>query len=238
MKKRVALLVGASSEIGQELLQVYTKDSSWQKVLVGENLSHELLPKDTSFLKISWGEFENHLDSIIEAITKIGSVDLLILSVGYISNTQTQNSLNEISRNLLGNYQNPIYILNKLIASGLITDSSRIIGVSSALAGIPPRMKNYVYIASKTAFDLHFTSIALDSSNLGKYLLVRPSYVPTKINKHLTPGFLPTTTKKVANDCMRVFPRYQKFKLIYSPRYIFIFIFLLRLLPKKILFRR
>ena len=27
MKNRVALLVGASSEIGQELLQVYTKDS-------------------------------------------------------------------------------------------------------------------------------------------------------------------------------------------------------------------
>lgn len=238
MNKRVALLVGASSEIGQDLLQACTKDGAWQKVLVGENLSGDLLPEDTIFLKIFWGEFENHLDTIATAITKLGSVDLLILSTGYISNTQTQNSVEEIGRNVLGNYQNPIYILTRLITSGLITDNSRVIGVSSALAGNPPRMKNYVYSASKSAFDLHFMAIALDSGNLGKYLLVRPGYIPTKINRHLAPGFLPTTTKRVATHCRRVFPRYQKFKIIYSPRYIVIFVFLLRILPKKLLFQK
>ena len=70
-----------------------------------------------------------------------------------------------------------------------------------------------------------------------RIFIVKPSYIPTKINSHLSTGLLPSVPEILAKQVVKFVKKSGRKRLIYNSSNIQLFLILARLSPKNLIIR-
>lgn len=190
MKKKVAIITGASSGIGRAAVRVFS-ENGFQTVAVGRN-EKELgaLRKEISD---SNGGLKIHLADIretsqverlvIETVENFGQIDVLVNSAGIIANGTIENTtLDDWDKMLNINLRSVFYLL-KICVPHLEKTKGSIVNVSS-VAGTRAFPNVLAYCVSKAALDQLTRCAALELASQGvRVNAVNPGVVVTNLHR-------------------------------------------------------
>ena len=227
------VLFGGNSDIGLAILKKLPMAQDGTLILVGRNLElNEVVKKfPESNVEIIEFDFENidEIDNLFLTIAKQKDIDVAILASGYLGEVGTETLLRETNQQILVNYYGPAMIFSKLFERFQVQKHGKILVITS-VAGIRPRISNFVYGSAKSGLDFLVRGSQNDSKkNNVTVSILRPGFVESKMTRGLKPAAFSVKPDRVANDAVKGLLRQKK--MIYSPsilRYIFAF---LRLSP-------
>lgn len=227
-----AILFGASSEIGLAIIQEYCGTDAWRYIKAGSH-SKEIDGNSEFDLHIDWKNLRPIEDFSISEIESL-KIDFAVVSLGYLPEPSAQTSGNEIIQSTFANLIWPLLCLEWLNRKSLMRDTGIIIVVSSALVTLPPTRKNFLYTILKSSME----KIILNGIRFGnfekKIIILRPGYVPTKINEHLSPGKYGSTPGQIAVEVVKVIRSGKKSGVVYAPALLKYLIPTTKLVPYKI----
>ena len=220
-----ALLVGAGSEIGQEILKNLNQNSLTKVILASrDGKGHH---NDIGIaLKSDFSTFVGRADMISE-IFSYGDIDVAIVAIGLL-----HGSLEEVT-NI--NYLACVDIVSQIAERMKAQGHGKILVISS-FAQTRPRVENYIYGSAKAGLDFFARGLSEDLRGTGVTIsILRPGFVHTK----MTTGMKPAPFSLSAHECGVIGARAVNFSrnLTYAPRLLSIVARLIAFIPKN-LFRR
>lgn len=238
MTKKSILFLGASSDIGLSLANIFAKN--------GFNLM--LASRDTKCLKIKSNEIKKKNNTSISIysfdilneknyvgfISKLEVVpDIVVCCVGYLGKQQkSQNSLHESSLVMRTNFLGPVSIINIFANMFEERGSGTIVGLSS-VAGERGRASNYLYGASKAGFSAYLSGLRqrLYKKKIN-VITIKPGYVLTKLVKDKKLPFFLTISKEKAAEIIYI-GIMKKRDIVYVGVIWFYIMFILKIIPEK-----
>jgi NAD(P)-dependent dehydrogenase (short-subunit alcohol dehydrogenase family) len=224
-----AILFGASSEIGVAIIQEYCDAADWTVTKVGSSSSNSGSDSG-NLLLIDWNSAKSINDiSSNEILQK--KFELVVISLGYLSETDQQLNSDEILINVKANLVWPLLCLEFMESNSLINKSSIVIVVSSSLVALPPTRKSFLYTILKSTLENILTTGLRFEYVKSNIIFLRPGYVDTKINRHLPPGRMATTPNVVAQTLVLKLKNGKKRGIVYAPSRIGFLSGLVKFLP-------
>ena len=222
MKNKI-LLIGGTSIIGNAIAAEINYENDF--IIIRTVRDKRLANKYSEFIDLS------STKNILESLQKIYSkhqINHTILSLGKMNfrNIDDQLSLIEI------NFKIQVAILIGIFKAKIPDSDFKFVYVSSALVNLRPRKKNLEYYSSKIAMD-HFARgffQNLDNKKNLTYIIVRPGYVISSINKFQKSNIIsakPVTISKIVVKKIRQ----SHSGVVYAPRIYKYIVLLINLLP-------
>ena len=220
------VLFGGNSDIGLAILKKLPMARDSTLILVGRNLNYnEVASKfPESNVEIIEFDFENidKIDILFSIISKQRDIDVAILAYGYLGEVGTDTLLREINQQILNNYYGPAMLFSKLFERFQTQKHGKILVITS-VAGIRPRISNFVYGSAKSGLDFLVRGSQNESKkNNFTVSVLRPGFVESKMTHGLKPPAFSVKPDRVAEDAVKGLLRQKK--IIYSPtilKYIF-----------------
>jgi decaprenylphospho-beta-D-erythro-pentofuranosid-2-ulose 2-reductase len=145
-----------------------------------------------------------------------------ILAYGYLGEVGTDTLLREINQQILNNFYGPAMLFSKLFERFRNQKHGKILVITS-VAGIRPRISNFVYGSAKSGLDFLVRGSQNESKkNNFTVSVLRPGFVESKMTHGLKPPAFSVKPDRVAEDAVKGLLRQKK--IIYSPtilKYIF-----------------
>jgi decaprenylphospho-beta-D-erythro-pentofuranosid-2-ulose 2-reductase len=241
---QVLLLIGGTSEIGLKTVQEIAKRNRLKKIIVTSrnekslDISKKILQKyDIEFEGHELDlENTNNLKSIIDTIFENNSVDICLISAGYLpENEITLIDSKEAVKTALINYVGPLEVGVSVMSRFKSQGFGYLVIISSAAAS-RPRKDIFTYGSAKSAID-HWAegySYTLNSPAV-KIIIVRPGMVRTKMSSGLKEIPFTVNTIDVANQILLNITK--KNSIIWVPSKLKYVIFLIKHLPRFIYIR-
>lgn len=228
-KKLKILILGANSEIGNQIIKEAKFGEQTKRVFVGRTFPGSEFRYNDIFHKFEaseYLEFKSQFRNILEK----NRINLVIIS--YASN-QYSDEYFEARSNIV-NFNSITSFASTTIEYFEQENFGTLIYVSSSIIKLRPREKNYKYTSAKLAADYYVNGLrnSLKNKNV-KIVIIRPGYTKTKIHEGEIPGPFSTTKEKLAKSISKQLRL--RFKIIYAPFLIRIPISFLRLVPSKLL---
>ena len=227
-----AVLFGATSEIGTAIIDELCTPNDWLVVKAGSPNSPKVEVNHID-LQIDW-ERMRPIEPFPNSSILNTKFDLVVISLGYLPETNLQFKSHEILKSSNANLVWPLLCLDFLATNNLLNRDSIIVIVSSSLVALPPTRKSLVYTIFKSTLEktvIDGIRYGFVSSNV---IFLRPGYVLTKINSHLTPGKFPTTAQIVAKSLANRIRKGRVSGFIYAPTQIGFLAVLTKILPSRI----
>lgn len=159
--------------------------------------------------------------------------DLILVAYGSLpDNEKIKYDFKSINEEFNINFISVSSIVNYF--SQKFTDrNSGTIAVISSVAGDRARGSNYIYGTAKGALSLFLQGLRsnLSSTNV-KIITIKPGFVETKMTAHLPKNFLFAKPDRVAKEIINGINKGKD--IIYVPKFWFIIMFLIKLLPESI----
>ena len=246
MKKK-AIIIGASSGIGESLAYVLDKEHySVGLVARRENLLKEIQQKfkNKSFVKkIDITDINSAHVKLQELIAEMKGVDLIIINSGIgfrdsykewsDNNFSWEKEKNTILTNTLGFAEMALYSYNYFLKKG----KGHIVGISS-IASLVPNPYTPSYSASKAFVSNFLASLRIAAFKSKKDIFVTdiiPGFVDTPIIKQNDKVYWMATVKKAANQIFSAILKKKK-KAYITKRWVLIAYFA-KILPESLLKR-
>ena len=238
MTKKSILFLGASSDIGLSLANIFAKN--------GFNLM--LASRDTKYLKIKSNEIKKKYNTSISIysfdilneknyvgfISKLEVIpDIVVCCVGYLGKQlKSQNSLQESSLVIRTNFLGPVNIINIFANMFEERGSGTIVGLSS-VAGERGRASNYLYGASKAGFSAYLSGLRqrLHKKKIN-VITIKLGYVLTTFVKDKKLPFFLTISKEKAAKIIYI-GIMKKRDIVYVGVIWFYIMFILKIIPEK-----
>ena len=213
------LLVGGTSEIGNEIVKNLPLDSNPRIYRVGIDESSDYTTDLTSPIKDGFDDF----------IRALPDVDVAIFASGILGNSPVLSSKNDIGSMAAVNFANQIVLIS-CVAKKLVLQGHGHIVVLSSVAGIRPRVENYVYGATKSGLDFFARGLREQIRNSGvEVLVVRPGFVFSRMTEGMKPAPFATSAAHVGKLVAKALGKNRK--IIYAPRILRLVFLFLRVLP-------
>ncbi|HEX3923305.1 MAG TPA: SDR family NAD(P)-dependent oxidoreductase [Streptosporangiaceae bacterium] len=201
---RRVLLLGGTSEIGQEILAALDLAAASEVVLAGRDdqrmtAAAKLLPGPVRMLRYDALVLDTH-QAVLEDAFASGPVDLVISAAGVLvgQDVLDMDPLQAgllVQANLTGHVTMLLGAAARMRAQGHGT-----LVVLSSVAAIRPRRANFVYGAAKAGLDAFARGLADSLHGSGvRVLLVRPGFVIGRMTRGLAPAPLATTPAAVGS---------------------------------------
>ncbi|MTI38749.1 SDR family oxidoreductase [Fulvivirga lutimaris] len=186
MNDKKVLILGATSDVGKALAQVYA-EQHFQLVLAARNVK-DLEPIKSDFeirneAKVEIAEFEaTDYSSHPAFIDKVGTPDICICVFGYLGDqTEAENNWDEAKSIMSINYIGAASILEEVAKKMTDKKTGTIVGISS-VAGERGRQSNYFYGSSKAGFTAYLSGLRNRLFHKGIHVLtVKPGFIDTKM---------------------------------------------------------
>ena len=220
------VLFGGNSDIGLAILKKLPMARDSTLILVGRNLNYNQVASKfpESNVEIIEFDFENidKIDILFSIISKQRDIDVAILAYGYLGEVGTDTLLREINQQILINYYGPAMLFSKIFERFRNQKHGKILVITS-VAGIRPRISNFVYGSAKSGLDFLVRGSQNESKkNNFTVSVLRPGFVESKMTHGLKPPAFSVKPDRVAEDAVKGLLRQKK--IIYSPtilKYIF-----------------
>jgi decaprenylphospho-beta-D-erythro-pentofuranosid-2-ulose 2-reductase len=201
---RRVLLLGGTSEIGQEILAALDLPAESEVLLAGRDeqrmtAAAKLLPGPVRMLRYDALVLGTH-QAVLEDAFASGPVDLVISAAGVLVGQDVLDSdpLQAgllVQANLTGHVTMLLGAAARMRAQGHGT-----LVVLSSVAAVRPRRANFVYGAAKAGLDAFARGLADSLHGSGvRVLLVRPGFVIGRMTRGLVPAPLATTPAAVGS---------------------------------------
>ncbi len=206
-----ALVLGGGSDIATAILAA-AAGNGLQKVVLAARRPEEAsdavgkaLPAvEVNALRWDALEIESHTQMLDRAFEVLGTVDLVIVSVGMLGHhAGLSMDADGVDLMVRSNFSGPASALAEL-APRMASQGSGTIVVLSSVAAMRARKSNYVYGSSKAGLDNFAQGMgdALKGSGVN-VLVVRPGFVSTKMTEGLDPAPFSTDAAAVGERVMK-----------------------------------
>lgn len=210
---QTAVVIGGGSQIARDTLMLLADRRLSAVVLAGRDeaglqaTATELRARGvgrvlTWFLDVTETE---RLDAFAErAASELGSVDLLLMTVGALGTSDLDVlDANAVYRAAVTNFAGPAAALGAFVSTLRAQGTGRIV-VLSSVAGVRVRKANFVYGAAKAGIDGFAVGLAdaLEGSGIG-VTVVRPGFVRTKMTAGLKAAPFAVESQVVAEAIVR-----------------------------------
>jgi short-subunit dehydrogenase len=239
MKK--ILIIGAASTIAECAAKIWAKEGS-SFYLVARNrdrlsaITNELLGLGAAKVDkyvMDLTQYDEHNKMLIGAYEFLSEIDIVLIAHGNLSNQDEcekfpEFALKEINVNALST----VSILTSL-ANFFENQKHGMIAVISSVAGDRGRQKNYVYGSAKALLTTFTSGLRqrLQKSNI-RVITIKPGFVDTTMTKNYKKGILWTKPDYVAFQIVKACS--SKGGVIYTPKFWFIIMFIIKIIPESI----
>lgn len=186
MNDKKVLILGATSDVGKALAQVYA-EQKYQLVLAARNVKDlEPIKSDLEIrneAKVDIAAFEaTDYSSHAGFISKVGTPDICICVFGYLGDqTEAENNWDQANTIMSINYIGAASILEEVAKKMIEKKAGTIVGISS-VAGERGRQSNYFYGSSKAGFTAYLSGLRNRLFHKGVHVLtVKPGFIDTKM---------------------------------------------------------
>jgi short-subunit dehydrogenase len=159
---------------------------------------------------------EKHAACITEATKKMGSIDLVLIAHGTLSDqSQCEQNVALLRHELETNALSTVMFLT-LIANELEKQKHGTIVVITSVAGDRGRQSNYVYGAAKAMVETFAQGLRQRLAKQNVHVLsVKPGFTDTPMTQDIKKGLLWAQPEKIAKDIVRAVKK--KKNVIYTP---------------------
>jgi decaprenylphospho-beta-D-erythro-pentofuranosid-2-ulose 2-reductase len=227
------VLFGGNSDIGLAILKKLPMARDSTLILVGRNLNYSEVASKFPEVNVETIEFDfkniDKIDILFSTISKQRDIDVAILAYGYLGEAGMDISLREMNQQILINYYGPAMLFSKLFERFRNQKHGKILVITS-VAGIRPRISNFVYGSAKSGLDFLVRGSQNESKkNNFTVSILRPGFVESKMTQGLKPPAFSVKPDRVAKDAVKGLLREKK--IIYSPAILNYIFMLLRFSP-------
>jgi decaprenylphospho-beta-D-erythro-pentofuranosid-2-ulose 2-reductase len=227
------VLFGGNSDIGLAILKKLPMARDSTLILVGRNLNYSEVASKFPEVNVETIEFDfkniDKIDILFSTISKQRDIDVAILAYGYLGEAGMDISLREMNQQILVNYYGPAMLFSKLFERFRNQKHGKILVITS-VAGIRPRISNFVYGSAKSGLDFLVRGSQNESKkNNFTVSILRPGFVESKMTQGLKPPAFSVKPDRVAKDAVKGLLREKK--IIYSPAILNYIFMLLRFSP-------
>jgi decaprenylphospho-beta-D-erythro-pentofuranosid-2-ulose 2-reductase len=207
------LVLGAGSDIAHATLRALVKRRARTIVLAARDTAslapiadelRKLGAERVETVSFDARDTEQSSALIDEVFTRVGDVDLAILTFGVLGDQEEAERDSDAAVDIARvNYLGPVSV-GVPLAQRMRAQGHGAIVVLSSVAGERARRSNFVYGSSKAGMDAFFQGLGDSLVGSGvKVMIVRPGFVDTKMTKGLKPAPLSTTADAVADAILR-----------------------------------
>jgi decaprenylphospho-beta-D-erythro-pentofuranosid-2-ulose 2-reductase len=235
------LIIGATSAIAQAIARRLSEGAKaimlWARsesklALVAQDLrvrsAAEIQTKAFDF-----NNLEAHQTALKEVLRIFGSLDLVIICYGSLSNQDAcqadfANALEELNTNSISTLS-----FLTLLSNYFEQQKAGCIVVITSVAGDRGRQSNYVYGTAKAAVNTFLQGLRNRLYRRGVHVVtVKPGFVDTPMTAHLQKNFLFASPETVANDVVRAISG--KRSVVYTPWFWRYIMLLINLIPERL----
>lgn len=238
------LIIGANSAIARAMARLYAQRQD-RLFLCGRDAQRlEALAKDlsvrgaaevqTACLDVT--DYEAHQALLDAAVAGLGSIDLVLVCHGLLSNQEAcEADFAATGTELHVNGVSVVSLLTRL-RPVLEKQGSGCIAVITSVAGDRGRQPTYIYGAAKAMVSTYLQGLRGRLLEHGVHVVdIRPGPVDTPMTAHLKKGLLFSTPEKVAQRAVKAIDR--KHNTVYAPAYWRPIMTIIKLIPES-LFKR
>lgn len=219
------LLIGGTSEIGNEIVKKLPLVPNPQIYRVGIHESSDFASDLSSPIA----------DGLEAFIMDTPDIDVAIFASGILGHSPDLSRKAEIQQMAAINFANQIVLLS-CVANKLVLQGHGHIVVLSSVAGIRPRVENFIYGATKSGLDFFARGLREHIKDSGvSVLVVRPGFVLSKMTVGMMPAPFATSVAHVGKVVVRALGKNRK--IVYVPGILKLIFLILRVLPEG-LFRK
>lgn len=225
-KATKALVIGATSAIATQVIRLLA-ERGFELFLTGRNQARlEATAADAQTRgapQVAWHlldalDYKSHNEVLDEAWNTLGTVDLVLLAHGSLSDQDLCQQQTELLRRELEINGVSTTVLMEEITRRLEPQGTGTIAVISSVAGDRGRQSNYVYGAAKALVTAYASGLRNRLFRSGiNVLTIKPGFVDTPMTAAFPKGPLWVTPEKVAHDIVRAFDKGKH--VIYTPWY-------------------
>lgn len=186
MNDKKVLILGATSDVGKALAQVYS-EMKHPLILAARSIEDlEPIKSDLEIrneAKVEIAPFEaTDYSSHAAFISKVGTPNICICVFGFLGDqTEAENDWNQANSIMSINYIGAASILEEVAKKMIDKKSGTIVGISS-VAGERGRQSNYFYGSSKAGFTAYLSGLRNRLFQKGIHVMtVKPGFIDTKM---------------------------------------------------------
>jgi decaprenylphospho-beta-D-erythro-pentofuranosid-2-ulose 2-reductase len=229
------VLLGGTSEIGEEILKVFSTDNTTEIVVAGRKMPEsEFYSQHKALVSFEFLDV-NEKDSIQQFVStriNIREIDLAIICIGVLppiwENLKNQEKLNFYNTN----YTGTVFLMD-LIASKMKKQKHGRIIVLSSVSSEFPRPSNFRYGSAKAGLDFFVRGLASELKDANVQItLLRPGYIFTRMSSHIAAAPFSKSKTYLAKSIPLI--QSKNIRILYVPGILKYVFFLLKLLPRQI----
>ena len=209
--KRI-LVFGATSAIVEATARLFAADGDSLFLVGRSKLRLESIAEDlrvrgagkVAFAVLDATDFEMHEETIIEATTSLGGMDVALIGHGTLPDQQLANTDPDLVRRCLEVNATSTICLMTYLADYFEKTGAGTLAVISSVAGDRGRASNNLYGSAKAAISHYAQGLRCRLSRLGiRVVTIKPGFVETPMTAHFKKGFLWATPAAVAKSTHR-----------------------------------
>ena len=235
MKFKSAFILGSTSEIAEKICLELALRGCKKYHLVSRNLEkNKILIKKLNDLNVYDITCEEiNLNESFKNANVNGNYDLYLIAIGYLGdNKKAENDFEEAKDILETNFLNLVPWISKITNKDRIKEKGSL-WVISSVAGDVGRPSNYFYGASKAALTIFCEGLTNYCYKYPfKVRIIKAGFIDTKMTKGKAPKILCADPSKVAKNLLS---KPNKIGVEYQPRWWGFVMFIVKILPKKII---
>lgn len=235
------LILGATSAIAKHTTRLFAADGN-ALYLVARNekklsaMKQDMLVRGAEKVNyeiLDLADERQHQDLIKRVVKKMGSIDIVLVAYGTLSNQSTSiksyaNTLKELQINCLS-----VISLLTIIANKMEKQQSGSIVVLSSPAGDRGRQSNYIYGTAKGALTIYLQGLRNRLAKSKVHVLtIKPGFVDTPMTKAFKKGFLWVGPEVISKGIYNAVKK--KKETVYLPFFWQYIMLIIKFIPEKI----
>jgi decaprenylphospho-beta-D-erythro-pentofuranosid-2-ulose 2-reductase len=219
---QTVVLIGAGSEIGQQVVRQLSRDNLNKLILVsreGSGTGDEIgIPIKSEY------KTQDQRNLLVQKIFSYVDVDLVVISIGLL-----KGKVEEI---MLINYVASVDLLSQIAQRMKIQGHGQIV-VLSTFAQTRPRLENYEYGSAKAGLDFYARGLSRQLEKFGvKIQIIRLGFVFTKMTSGLEPAPFSISAAQAGREIKKILQG--KRRVSYVPRILILVSIVVRTLPERL----